>query len=309
MNILVTGGCGFIGSNLANTLIKKGHTVHVIDNLSNGKLENIKESADKIIFWKGDITDKNYINKIISQVDAVYHLAAQISVTASIKDPLKDAAVNIGGTLNILQAAATYRVKKVIYYSSAAVYGEPAYLPINENHPKNPSSPYGLSKLTGEKYAEFYSKFYGLNIIVIRPFNVYGPKQDPRNPYTGVISTFLNKALQGEDIPIYGDGGQSRDFIYVEDLAELSIKALSKNTPQLTVLNGACGEKTTIKNLAEKIKELTGSSSKIIFLPRREGEIYESYADISAAKQLLDFKPVYKLEDGLKKLITYFKSG
>ncbi|WEU40205.1 MAG: SDR family NAD(P)-dependent oxidoreductase [Candidatus Odinarchaeum yellowstonii] len=307
MNILVTGGCGFIGSNLANTLARKGYTVHVIDNLSNGKLENIKENINRIIFWKGDITDKNYVDNIISQVDVIYHLAAQISVTASIKDPLKDAAVNIFGTLNILRAASNYRVKKVIYYSSAAVYGDPVYLPIDEKHPKNPSSPYGLSKLTAEKYAEFYSIFHGLNIVVIRPFNVYGPKQDPKSPYTGVISIFLDKALSGEDIQIYGDGGQCRDFIYVEDLVELSIKALSAKTPQFTVLNGACGEKTTIKSLAEKIKELTDSKSKIVHLPKREGEIYESYADITAAKQMLNFKPAYSLEEGLKKVIEYFK--
>ncbi len=309
MDILVTGGCGFIGSNLACALVEKGYNVHVLDNLSNGKLENIKEYLGNIIFWRGDVTDKNYVDNIISRVDAVYHLAAQVSVAASIKEPVKDAAVNIGGTLNILQAASTYRIKKIIYYSSAAVYGEPVYLPIDEKHPKNPLSPYGLSKLTGEKYAEFYSKFYGLNIVIIRPFNVYGPKQDPRNPYTGVISTFLDKALRGESIPIYGDGSQSRDFIYVDDLVDLSIKILSKNTPQFIALNGACGERTTIKSLAERIKELTGSNSKIIFLPRREGEIYESYADISVAKQLLDFKPVYKIDDGLKKLIEYFKRG
>ncbi|MEM2109431.1 MAG: SDR family NAD(P)-dependent oxidoreductase [Candidatus Odinarchaeota archaeon] len=308
MNILVTGGCGFIGSNLASALVKEGHTVHIIDNLSNGKLENIQEFIDKIVFWKGDITDRGQVDKVVSKVDIIYHLAAQISVSESIKDPAKDATVNIGGTLNILQAAAAYGVKKIVYYSSAAVYGEPEYLPIDEKHPLKPSSPYGLSKLTAEKYAEFYSKFYGLNIIVIRPFNVYGPKQDPKNAYSGVISKFLDLAILGKEIQIYGDGNQSRDFIYVEDLVNLSLTALRKETPGFIVLNGGTGEKTTIRNLAAEIKKLTASNSQIRFLPRREGEIYESYADISEAERVLDFKPCYRLEDGLKRLIEFFQS-
>ena len=308
MNILVTGGCGFIGSNLASALVKKGYTVHILDNLSTGKLENIQEFADKIVFWQGDITDRSRVDKVVSQVDIIYHLAAQISVSESIKNPCKDAAVNIEGTLNILQAAAAYGTKKIVYYSSAAVYGEPEYLPIDEKHPLKPSSPYGLSKLTAEKYAELYSKFYGLNITVIRPFNVYGPKQDPKNPYTGVISKFLDSAILGREIQIYGDGNQLRDFIYVEDLVDLSIKVLLKETPGFLVLNAATGEKTTIRSLAEKIRKLTASTSQIRFLPRREGEIYQSYADISAAKRFLDFKPRYRLDDGLKKLIEYSKA-
>ncbi|MHA1754978.1 MAG: SDR family NAD(P)-dependent oxidoreductase, partial [Candidatus Odinarchaeia archaeon] len=182
MDVLVTGGCGFIGANLTRALIKENYSVHVLDNLSNGKLDRLKDVIDQVKFYNVDITDLQSVKKVVSNVDVVFHLAAQVSVIDSMKNPVKDASVNITGSINILQSCVDYNVNKLILFSSAATYGEPQYLPIDENHPQNPESPYGLSKLVAEKYAQLYHKIYSLNTIIIRPFNVYGPFQDPTSP-------------------------------------------------------------------------------------------------------------------------------
>lgn len=307
MHVLVTGGCGFIGSNLVHRLVKEDYRVHVLDDLSSGKLDNLKDVLGKIVFNRIDVTDKTGVEKAVSNVDAIFHLAAQISVNNSIKEPERDAAVNIGGTVNLLQSSVNFGVKKFIFYSSAAVYGEPSYVPIDEAHPKNPLSPYGQSKLAAEGYVELYNRLYRLNCAVIRPFNVYGPRQDPKNPYTGVISIFLDKAMNNDDIPVYGDGLQTRDFIYIDDLVELSMKIL-KDESSFRVFNAACGRKISIIKLAESIRELTASKSVIIHLPRRGGEIYESYADIESAENAVGFKPKFTVESGLKEFIRYLKN-
>lgn len=290
MKVLVTGGAGFIGSHIAD----KFDDVRVLDNLSSGSLKNLSKRVD---FIKGDITDYNIVNKAMKDIDYVFHLAAFVSVNESMIFPEKTYEVNVKGTENVLKAAKENNVKKVIYTSTAAVYGDNPNLPLNENSKLNPLSPYGKTKIEAEKLCLEH------NAVCLRPFNVFGPRQNPDSPYSGVISIFVKNALQNKDIVIYGDGSQTRDFIFVEDAVKANLLAMKNGNG---VYNVGTGTKVSINELAKKIIELTGSKSKIIHSEERKGDIKHSLSDISKIKEI-GFDVDSDFEEGLRKTIEWFK--
>lgn len=291
--ILITGGAGFIGQYLVKKLSEEFEII-VLDNLSSGKLENI--SKYDVDFVEGDVCDEKVVEGIMKEcIDYVFHLAAQISVEKSVKDPIFDAKTNILGTINLLKHAEKYNVKKFVYFSSAAVYGKPNYLPIDENHPTKPLSHYGLSKLTGGRYCEVFNVPH----VILRIFNVYGLGQQSENPYSGVISKFIAKAKENKPIEIFGDGNQYRDFVHVKDV----VKAARLSLEHEGIFNIGCGEKVTINQLAEKILSLSKKDLKIVFRKKREGDIQESVANIKKARKVLGWKPTVGLDEGLMDMV------
>ena len=311
MNVVITGGAGFIGSNLVNALLDRDYDVTVIDNLSTGKLDNIRnllENNKNLNFIQGDIRDLSLLQKIFNNKDYVFHLAAISSVAKSVENPILVDEVNIRGTLNILVAARDTSIKKVVFASSAAVYGDTRELPKREDMPPNPLSPYAVSKLTGEYYCRVFSELYDLKTISLRYFNVYGARQDPNSEYAAVIPKFIHRILDNKPPIIYGDGSQTRDFIYVKDIVRANLLAIEKK--DITgVFNIASGRKTSINTLANMIMDILDRKLKPIYEKPREGDIKDSYADISKAKNKLGFKPLYTLEDGLGGTIEYFKTS
>ena len=311
MNVVITGGAGFIGSNLVNALLDRDYDVTVIDNLSTGKLDNIRnllENNKNLNLIQGDIRDLSLLQKIFNNKDYVFHLAAISSVAKSVENPILVDEVNIRGTLNILVAARDTSIKKVVFASSAAVYGDTRELPKREDMPPNPLSPYAVSKLTGEYYCRVFSELYDLKTISLRYFNVYGARQDPNSEYAAVIPKFIHRILDNKPPIIYGDGSQTRDFIYVKDIVRANLLAIEKK--DITgVFNIASGRKTSINTLANMIMDILDRKLKPIYEKPREGDIKDSYADISKAKNKLGFKPLYTLEDGLGGTIEYFKTS
>lgn len=302
MAVLVTGGAGFIGSHIVDKLIEKDYDVCVVDNLVSGNVENINPKAK---FYKVDVRDNLEDVFKENKIEYCIHQAAQVSVTKSMEDPLLDCSVNILGTLNLLSFCARYKVKKFIYASSAAVYGEPQYLPIDENHPKNPMSFYGISKLTAEKYIERFAQNYGFEYVIFRYSNVYGPRQDPFGE-GGVVSIFCERMQNDKDVLIFGDGNQTRDFIFVEDVAEANCLAL-KN-PIKGTFNLSTNTRVSINELFEMISSLTGYQKNAVYAQRRAGDIQHSTLDNSLLKSLLSWSPKYSLKEGLTKTIEYFKN-
>ncbi len=302
VKILVTGGAGFIGSNLVDHLISLGHEVSVLDNLSTGKIENVNKKANLYI---SSIEDKN-IEKIFEKerFHIVYHMAAQIDVQKSIKDPVYDGDVNILGSINILDNCRKYEVKKIIYSSSAAVYGEPKYLGIDEKHSIKPISYYGLSKYVPEEYIRLYGCIYNLDYTILRYANVYGIRQDPKGE-GGVISIFLEKLLRKESPIIFGDGSAKRDFIYVEDIVGANIKAMEKGNKE--TFNIGTGKYISIKDLAQIMIEKINPKEKEKYEKERKGDIQASYFNIDKAKNILEWHPNYGVEEGVEKTITYYK--
>lgn len=280
--ILVTGSSGQLGSYLVED---------IPDTVG---LDIRRSSYTKIV---ADIRDN--IDYLLEdyEINAIIHAAAQVSVVKSVENPKQDADSNILGTINLLDYARRHDVEHFVYISSAAVYGEPEYLPIDEKHPTKPKSPYGLSKLTGEKYSLLYAELYGLKVASIRPFNIFSPRQDPESPYSGVISIFVHRAKEGLPLIIYGDGEQTRDFVNVQDVVNLTKLVLEKRATG--IYNCGTGEETSINTLAKIIVELSGKEGRIIHSEPREGDIRRSYADISQARQL-GYKPSTNLKEDLK---------
>jgi UDP-glucose 4-epimerase len=300
MRAVVTGGCGFIGSNLAEELSKHMDVV-VIDNLSTGNASNLEGVDVELI--RGDVLDFGLLRRIFKDADYVFHLAAVVSVQESVEDPLKANEVNVRGTLNVLEAARRADVEKVVYSSSCAVYGDSDELPLNEETLPRPKSPYAVSKLTAENYCRVFDEIYGIKTVSLRYFNVYGPKQDPFSDYAAVIPKFILKTLKAENPVIYGDGEQTRDFIYVKDVVRANIMAMEKGGG---VYNIASGESITINELARLVIEMAGGSVRPVYERERGGDIRHSLADISKAKEL-GFTPSYTLEEGLKETIDYWR--
>ncbi|HHW58009.1 MAG TPA: SDR family oxidoreductase [Clostridia bacterium] len=302
MKVLVTGGAGFIGSHIVDLLIENGYEVVIVDNLSTGKEEFINKKA---VFYKKDITDDDLYEIFEKEKpDYVIHQAAQIDVQRSIDDPVFDAKVNILGTVNLLESCRKSGIKKVIYASSAAVYGNPEYLPIDEGHRINPISSYGISKHTAEHYFEVYSQLYDLKYTILRYANVYGIRQDPKGE-GGVISIFTDKMLKGERPVIFGDGNQTRDFVYVKDVAKANLLALERGDNE--VVNISTGKPTSINELVEIMNKIMNTSLKPIYTEPRKGDIMHSYLDNKKALDVLGWRPEYSLEDGLKETIEYYK--
>ncbi len=308
MKCLITGGAGFIGSHIADALVQKNHKVRILDDFSTGERNNIKHLQNKLEVIEGSITDKKTVDEAVSGTDYVFHQAAQVSVVESVKNPAKTWDINIKGTKLLLNAAVANRVKKVITASSAAVYGNDGDLPKTEDMRPNPVSPYGNSKLMNEYMAEDYLKNSGLKTICLRYFNVYGPRQSPKSEYAGVISKFISLMLKGERPTIYGDGGQTRDFVYVADVVKANLLAMESKKVNSGVFNIATGKQTSINDIVKTINMILETDISPIYAPERPGDIRHSVADISKAKRELGYKPEYGLKKGLEKTIEWHRS-
>jgi len=305
MKILVTGGAGFIGSQVAEGYLAEGHKVAILDNLSSGKKENLPHSAQ---FFKGDIRDRERVFEVFKefQPEVLNHHAAQIDVRKSVENPVFDAEINILGLLNLLEACVRFETKRVVYVSSGgAIYGVPQYLPTDEEHPKQPLSPYGIAKYTGELYLHFYAEVKGLKYITLRYSNVYGPRQDPAGE-AGVVAIFSHLMLKGEAPKIFGDGNQTRDYVFVEDVVLANLLALKHFDNQ--AFNIATGKATSVNELFSLLGKLCHFFGKPVYLPERPGELKESVLDIKKAKKLLSWQPKFSLEEGLRKTLLWLKS-
>jgi nucleoside-diphosphate-sugar epimerase len=309
LNVLVTGGAGFIGSHLTEALLKKSYGVRVLDNFSTGKRENLvfseKYTSLKII--EGDICDLNICQKAVKGVDFVFHQAALPSVQRSVEDPLISHAVNAGGTLNILVASRDAGVKRVMYAASSSVYGDTPALPKIEEMPPQPLSPYALQKYVGEQYCRLFSQLYGLETVALRYFNIFGPKQDPDSVYSAVIPKFITAFLQGNPPQVFGDGEQSRDFTYIDNVVQANLLAMSADHLHGEVFNVACGEKTSLNQLIDIIKGILGSKVSAVYHEPRQGDVKHSLADITKGKNLVNYFPQVDIKKGLEKTVEYFK--
>jgi len=307
----VTGGAGFIGSNIVEELLKRGYDVRVLDNFSTGKRENLKDFQKDIELIEGDIRSFHTVIQAVRGIDVILHQAALPSVPRSIKDPITSNEVNVVGTLNILDAAKESRqagiysslqngVKRVVYASSSSVYGDNPELPKHEGMMPNPLSPYAVSKLAGEKYCQVYSRLYGIETVILRYFNVFGPRQDPNSEYSAVIPKFIKLISDNQQPTIFGDGTQSRDFTYVANVVEANILAATKDVQSGLAMNCACHGQVTLNSLIRELNELLNKEIKPIYAEPRHGDIKHSFADINLIKKNLNFEPIIRFIDGLK---------
>ncbi len=311
MRILITGGAGFIGSHLCEKYTKEGHTILCLDNFMNGNLANIRHLLNygnfKLI--NGDVRNFDLLEKIMRDVEIVFHLAAQIHVDRSIIEPQLTYEVNVLGTQNILEAARMYDVEKVVYVSSSEVYGSAVYVPMDESHPLNPPHPYGASKIAADRMCYAYTQGYHMNIIIVRPFNTFGQRQKDSG-YGGAISIFVKRVLSGMPPIIYGDGNQTRDYTYIDDLVSAFDLILNYPEPIKEPINLGTGKEIRIIDLANKIIDLCGSPRDIkpIHVEPRPGEVKRLMAQALRAKELLGWEPKLTLEDGLKEFINWYKN-
>jgi UDP-glucose 4-epimerase len=301
----VTGGAGFIGSHIVDAALVAGHEVAVIDNLSTGYERNLNGQAR---FFRADITDRARVGQVFSSFrpEYVIHHAAQIDVRRSVSDPAHDARVNIEGSINILEACYTHGVRKVVYASSAALYGDPRYLPVDEEHPVAPLAPYGASKHTVEHYLEIFNSLYDLSYTALRYSNVYGPRQDPKGE-GGVVAIFTDRLLKGEGVRIYGDGEQTRDFVFVHDIARANLLALASS--YCGIINISGGSEISVNALFETMVRVHGQSVSCTHAPERAGEIRRSILANNRAKEAIGWGPAVDLEDGLRETLTYQARG
>lgn len=305
---LITGGAGFIGSNIAHRLAKDKHKVRVLDNFLTGKKENLTGIWNKIEIIKGDIRDERVVNRAVKDMDFVLHQAALIYVRESLKNPKETNEVNINGTLNLLEAAKKAKVKRFIFASSGgAIYDDSAKLPFKETSPLLPQSPYGISKLAGEYYCRLFQKVYVLETVILRYFNVFGPRQNLDSPYAAVIPKFIKLMLAGRQPTIYGDGEQSRDFVYIDDVVKANLLTCFAKDLDRRVFNIASGRQVTVNQLVKILNGLMDKKIKPKYGPKVIGEVRFSQADISLAKKYLCYAPKIGFEDGLKKTINWLK--
>jgi UDP-glucose 4-epimerase len=303
---LVTGGAGFIGSHLVDALIGQGSRVTVIDNLSTGRKENLQEAGPGLDFQEGDIRDRDLLKKLMDGVDVVFHQAAVVSVPLSVAQPLTSAEVNEMGTLAVLETARQAGCRQVVLASSSAVYGDDPQLPKREEMGLRPLSPYAVQKLVGEYYAGLYGTLYGLETACLRYFNVFGPRQDPSSPYSGVISIFMDRAVAGRAPVIYGDGEQTRDFVYVQDVVAANLRAATEKAAAGCVFNIGTGHTITVNGLWQSVAKLAGVALSPEYQAARDGDILHSVAAIDAARQHLGFAPEVSFEDGLARTYNWY---
>ena len=309
MNVLVTGGAGFIGSHLVTRLVRDGHSVRVLDNLTTGKRENLAEVAGDVDLHVGDIRDEGAVARAAEGRELVFHEAAIVSVPYSVEHPRETHAVNVQGTLNVALAARDAGARRIVFASSAAVYGEEPELPKRETHVPRPVSPYGVEKITGEHYLQAFSRVYGLESVCLRYFNVFGPRQDPSSAYSGVISIFADRVLRGAPITIFGDGSASRDFVFVDNVVAANVLAGTRAGVSGRSFNVALGERTTLLELAAAVGEACEATPAIVFAPERLGDVRDSVADISRAREELGYAPTASLRDGLRALVASLRSA
>ena len=305
---LVTGGAGFIGSHLVESLVNKRKDVRVLDNFLTGKRENIADFIDEIDFIEGDIRDFSTCEQALDGVDFVLHQAALPSVPRSIEDPVLTNAINVVGTLNLLAASKEAKVKKFVFASSSSVYGDDPNLPKREGTEGAPLSPYAVTKLVGEKYVRIFSEIYGLGTVSLRYFNIFGPRQDPDSQYAAVIPNFITSMERGESPRIFGDGEQSRDFTFVANVVKANMLALESEEISGEVLNIACGDRITVNTLCEKIRHFFRKDIDPVHDKPRPGDILHSFADIAKAKKMLKYEPTVSFDDGLRATIQWYRS-
>lgn len=306
MNFLVTGGAGFIGSHIVDALVRNGDKVKVLDDLSSGRRENLEDVKGKIEFIQGSITDRGDVSRAMEDVDYVLHQAALRSVPKSLNNPTQYNHVNINGTLNILEEAKRRKVKRVVAASSSSIYGETDRLPEKEDFYPLLISPYALTKLAAEYYCRIFSQIYGLETVNLRYFNVFGPRQSLENQYAVVIPKFITCMLKDEAPPIHGDGKQTRDFTYIENVVQANIKSATTPGIKCEVLNIACGKAYSVLDIVKYVNKILKKDIKPKLGPIRTGDIKHTLADISKARKLINFDPKAGFEEGLVKTIEYF---
>ena len=305
---LVTGGAGFIGSNIVDELLRRGESVRVLDNLSTGRAENLAAVRDRIMWCEADIRDLAQIRPCFEGVGCVIHLAALPSVPRSIQDPLTSNAVNIDGTLNVLVTAREAGVKRVVFAASSSAYGDNPALPRVETHEPRPLSPYALTKLAGEHYCRIFTRLFGLETVALRYFNIFGPRQNPDSHYTGVLSIFIAAYLRGQTPTIFGDGEQSRDFTFVENAVDATLRACVAPKAVGQVINVGTGERHTLNKTIASLNELFRRPVKPHYAPPREGDVRHSEADLSLARRLLGYEPKVRFEEGLRRTVDWYRS-
>jgi UDP-glucose 4-epimerase len=303
---LVTGGAGFIGSNIAEKLVGLGEKVRVIDNFLTGKQENMRSFIDKIEFIKGDIRDLETVSKAVADVDFIIHQAALPSVPKSVELPIESNEHNTNGTLNILYAAKEAGVKRVVYAASSSAYGDSPQSPKVETMLPMPMSPYAVNKLAGEYYCAAFSTVYGLETVALRYFNVFGPRQDPTSFYSAVIPKFITALLENKPPTIFGDGEQSRDFTYIDNIVSANLLACNTKNVGGQMFNIACGESFTLNQLYQNLQEIMGTSVEPIYEEARIGDVKHSLADIKKARKLLEFDVIVDFKEGLQKTVEWF---
>lgn len=306
MKILVTGGAGFIGSNLCRKLIKDGYTLRMIDNLATGFYHNIEEIEGEMEFLKYDLRDLDQMKKAVDGVDYILHQAAVPSVPRSVKDPVTTTESNVNGTLHLFMAARDAGVKRVVYASSSSVYGDTPVLPKQEDMKPNPLSPYALSKLADEYLGKIFYNIYGLETVGLRYFNVFGPRQNPDSQYSAVIPKFIKRLNNDKPPIIYGDGLQSRDFTFIDNVIQANIKGMTAEGAAGKIFNIACGERHTVNDLAATIGKLMGKDNKPTHQESRPGDVKHSLADITAAREILGYDPQVTFQEGLRQTVEWY---
>jgi len=308
---LITGIGGFIGSSLARALLSRGDKVRGVDNFSTGKQENIEEIADRIDFHEADITDLDAMHKACAGVDFVLHQAAIPSVPKSVLDPLGSNCANVDGTVNVLVAARDAKVKRVVYAASSSAYGDTPTLPKHEAMKPDPISPYAVAKLASEQYMISFYRCYGLETVCLRYFNIFGPRQDPSSPYSGVLAKFITQMLRGERPTIFGDGEQSRDFTYIDNAVEANLLACKADSSKAAgqVFNVATGRRVTLNETFKALQPLTSYGGQVKYGPERGGDIKHSLADISKAEAGLGYKPKVDFEEGLRRTVDWYRGN
>jgi nucleoside-diphosphate-sugar epimerase len=305
---LVSGGAGFIGSHLVRRLVAGGGRVRVIDNLATGSRERLRDVEGRIEFIQADLADPSVCAAAVRGVDYVLHQAAIPSVQRSVKDPLATHEANVTSTLNLLDAGRHQGVRRFVYASSSSAYGDTPVLPKREDMPPDPLSPYALQKFAGERYCQLYFKLYGLETICLRYFNVFGPSQDPYSEYSAVIPKFASRLREGAPLIVYGDGEQSRDFTYVDNVVEANLLALRAARAAGSVINIGCGERITLNRLIKNLEEIFQARATVSYEPRRPGDVRDSLADINLARQLLGYEPKVAVMEGLRRTVACLTS-
>jgi UDP-glucose 4-epimerase len=305
--IVVTGGAGFIGSALARALVARGDDVSVLDNFSTGKRENLREVASQLAIVEGDILDAALLDRVFAGADVVFHEAAIPSVPRSLAAPLPSHNANATGTLNVLEAARRCQVRRVVYAGSSSAYGEPPSLPVVETMAPAPLSPYAVSKLAGEHYLRVYARVFGVQTVTLRYFNVFGPRQDPNSQYAAVIPRFITAALDGRSPTVYGDGEQSRDFCFIDNVVEANLRAADAEGASGKVFNIACGTGTSLNRVSALLGESLGRPVPANYEPGRAGDVRHSLADISQAKTVLGYTAAVNFVAGLGKTLAWFQ--
>ena len=306
---LVTGGAGFIGSHLALALLERGEWVRIADDLSTGKPANLAVLGGRAEVLTGDLADSDVARQAVAGIDIVLHQAAIPSVPRSVADPLTSHRANVDATVAVLVAAKDAGVGRVVYAASSSAYGDTPALPKREDMPPNPLSPYALQKLVGEQYLQMFTRLYGLDTVSTRYFNVFGPRQDPSSPYSGVIALFATRLLAGQAPVITGDGGQTRDFTYIDNVVDGVLRAAVAPNVSGRVINIATGRQISINELAQTLQRLLDSDLAPVHIEERAGDVRDSLADITLARQLLGYEPQVSFEEGLRRTVAWYRTG